>query len=191
MTQTEAMATTDGWDPPRPGWTCPECGFVYDDTDPSAASTAINDLGRRYRVPLTRGLKNEDLDTVLRTRPEPDVWSALEYACHVRDALGLYRYRVDKALSEDSPEVPAMGRDQVVVDSNYNSQGPATVADELADAAGRLADLLATVESAAWDRAVVRDGERLTVDWMARNALHEGVHHLLDVGRALRHVRGR
>jgi hypothetical protein len=168
---------------------------VYDDTEPSATPAAIGDLGRRYRVPLTRGLKEEDLDAVLRTRPEPGVWSALEYACHVRDALDLYRYRVGKALHEDSPEVPAMGRDQVVVDSNYNGQDPATVADELADAAGRLADLLATVESAVesagWERAVVRDGERLTVDWMARNALHEGVHHLLDVGRALRHVRGR
>jgi hypothetical protein len=185
------MALTDGWDQPRPGWTCAECGFVYDDTDPTATPAAIADLGRRYRVPMTRGLKDEDLDTVLRTRPDPQVWSALEYACHVRDALGLYRYRITTALKEDSPEVPAMGRDQVVVEQDYNGQDPAVVADALADAAATLADLLGTVDATAWDRAVVRDGEPLTIDWMARNALHEGVHHLLDVGRTLRHVRGR
>jgi hypothetical protein len=29
------------------------------------------------------------------------------------------------------------------------------------------------------------------VDWMARNVVHEGEHHLLDVARALRAARGR
>ena len=29
----------------------------------------------------------------------------------------------------------------------------------------------------------------MTVAWMARNAVHEGQHHLLDIGRALRAAR--
>ena len=151
----------------------------------------IRDFGRRYRPPLTRGLPGEALDAVLRLRPEPATWSALEYACHVRDAFLLYDWRVGKALTEDRPVFAAMGRDEVVVERDYNAQDPAAVLEELEAGAQRLADRLAGVTGQDWDRLGVREGEDLSVAWMARNALHEGGHHLLDIGRVLRHVRGR
>jgi S-DNA-T family DNA segregation ATPase FtsK/SpoIIIE len=185
------VALYDGWDPPRPGWTCAECGFDYDATDLASVVDLVRAFGRRYRAPLTRGLRDEDLDAVLRARPAPDTWSALEYACHVRDALAVYDRRIGKALAEDRPVVQQMNRDAVVIERAYNAQDPAVVADELAASAERLADRLASVDGADWDRVVVREGEDLSVAWMARNAVHEGDHHLLDVGRALRHARTR
>jgi hypothetical protein len=148
-------------------------------------------MGRRYRPPLTRGLKDEDLDTVIRTRPSPQTWSALEYACHVRDVMALYDFRIAQAIASDRPEVPAMGRDVVAVERAYNTQDPVQVVSELATEADRLAERLASVTADGWDRVVTRDGQELSVTWMARNAVHEGNHHLLDIGRVLRHVRDR
>jgi hypothetical protein len=40
---------------------------------------------------------------MLRTRPEEGVWSALEYACHVRDVFLVQRDRLYTALVEDTP----------------------------------------------------------------------------------------
>src|SRR4051812_43707817 len=107
------MAAGD-WDVPRPGWTCAECGFDFDTADPVAITESIGKAGKRLRAPLTRGLKEEDLLAVLRTRPEPDHWSALEYACHVRDALELNVTRVNAVLGQDRVEFRAFGRDQAV-----------------------------------------------------------------------------
>jgi DinB superfamily len=179
------------WVVPVPGWVCPECGFDYDGVAPPSTAETVRGFGRRYQAPLTRGLPGEDLLAVLRARPAPEVWSALEYACHVRDAMRLYHHRIDRALAEDRPAVKAMGRDAVVTELDYNGQDPPVVAAELAEAAAALADRLASVPADGWARCVVRDGSELSVDWMARNAVHEGSHHLLDVGRSLREARGR
>ncbi|MEY2399321.1 MAG: segregation ATPase FtsK/SpoIIIE, family, partial [Actinomycetota bacterium] len=111
------------WDRPRAGWTCAECGFTFDATDPATVADSIARAGKRLRAPLTRGLPNEDLLAVLRTRPEPDRWSALEYACHVRDALAL---NVDRfaaiAADDEPPEFVALDPDAAVLERNYNGQ---------------------------------------------------------------------
>jgi hypothetical protein len=179
------------WDVPRAGWTCQECAFDFDAADPVAIAESIGKVGKRLRAPLTRGLKEEDLDAVLRTRPEPDHWSALEYACHVRDALHINIERVNAVLAQDRPEFQAFGRDQVVIDQNYNGQNPTTVADEIDAEAAALAAAFQSVPTGAWDRCFVRGDLEFSLDWMARNVQHEVDHHLLDIGRTLRHVRGR
>ena len=179
------------WDVPRPGWTCAECGFAFDTFDPKSVVESIAKTGKRLRAPLTRGLKEEDLDAVLRTRPEPDHWSALEYACHVRDALGINIERVTATLGDDVPEFQAFGRDEVAVSQRYNEQDPAVVADEIEANAAAVAAAFAGVPDDAWQRFWVRGDMKFTIDWMARNVQHEVDHHLLDIGRTLRHVRGR
>jgi hypothetical protein len=105
--------------------------------------------------------------------------------------MALYDWRIAEAIASARPDVPAMGRDTLAVERAYNSQDPEQVVTELENAANRLGERLAAVTDAEWDRVVIRDGEELSVGWMARNAVHEGNHHLLDIGRALRHVRGR
>ena len=42
---------------------------------------------------------------MLRTRPEPTVWSALEYAAHTRDAFTFYAERIERVLNEDRPQL--------------------------------------------------------------------------------------
>lgn len=179
------------WDVPRPGWTCPECGFEFDAYDPRSVVESIAKAGKRLRAPLTRGLKDEDLRAVLRARPEPDHWSALEYACHVRDALEINVERVEATRTQDSPEFGPFGRDQAVIDRDYNGQNPNTVADEVEIQAAALSAAFAAVPDDAWDRYYARGDLKFSLDWMARNVQHEVDHHLLDIGRTLRHVRGR
>jgi len=122
-------------------------------------------------------------------RPDPQTWSALEYACHTRDSFALYAHRIDVVLAEDRPLLPRMRRHEVVVERDYNSQNPAAVAEELAVAAEALAARLESVPPQAWVRVGVRDNLEMSIDWMARNVVHEGTHHLVDVGRALRAAR--
>lgn len=179
------------WDMPRAGWTCPECAFDFDAFDPHSVVESIAKTGKRLRAPLTRGLKDEDLLAVVRTRPEPDQWSALEYACHIRDALAINIERVPATLLDPVPEFTAFGRDEAVIERKYNEQDPVVVADEIEANAATLATAFGAVPDDAWDRFWVRGDMQFTIDWMARNVQHEVDHHMLDIGRTLRHVRGR
>jgi DNA segregation ATPase FtsK/SpoIIIE, S-DNA-T family len=181
---------------PRPAvdGVCGECGFDYDALGDEEVVAKLAELGRRYRAPLTRGLKGEDLDAVVRARPAPEVWSALEYACHVRDVLAAQRGRLAQAQVEDVPAFTPMGRDELVVTAAYNEQDPAAVADELAANAEALAAAFAELDPAGWERRAMYGYPEPTerdMRWMGRHTVHEGHHHLLDVGRSLRSARGR
>jgi S-DNA-T family DNA segregation ATPase FtsK/SpoIIIE len=141
---------------------------------------------------MTRGLKGEDLDALLRAHPIDGTWSALEYACHVRDLLRVQRDRLERTLAEDRYEAVAMRRDDIVTELGYNQQEPGAVTEELAANADELADAFAALSPSAWERVLVYHdrGER-TVTWLAQHTVHEGEHHLLDIGRMLRAARGR
>ncbi len=169
---------------------CPECGLDYESMPVPEAIAAIRGLPRRYRAPLTRLLPGED-DSVLRARPEPEVWSALEYAAHVRDVLGWYEGWVRQILAEDRPVLEGIGREEAAVEYRYNEQDPGTVADELAARAEALATTLEAVPEDALSRVGFRHGEERSIATHARRAVHEGSHHLLDIGRGLRAVRDR
>jgi hypothetical protein len=167
---------------------CEECGFDSASVGPADAPAALRAFGRRYRAPLTRLLPGED-DRVLRVRPEPTVWSALEYAAHVRDVFGWYGERVRRILAEDRPVLDAIDPDATTDEGRYNECDPAQVADEVAAAAERLAALLEEVPEDGWGRVGLRNGSERSVLDVARGAVHEGNHHLLDIGRVLRRVR--
>jgi hypothetical protein len=170
---------------------CEECGFVYSSVSPEDAAVALRSFGRRFRAPLTRFLAGEDGDLLLRQRPSPEVWSALEYAAHTRDAIRFNGYMARRTLTEDQPTLPSPNPDQTAADNGYNDQDPTTVADELAERAEKLATVVEATDASAWDRTAVwdqREGD-FTAIYFVRNAVHEGHHHLLDVGRVLRHVR--
>ena len=167
---------------------CEECGFDFDSVEPESAPASIRDFGRRYRAPLTRLLKGED-EAVLRTRPADDVWSAIEYAVHVRIVFALFDRRVAQIVAEDDPVLEVIDHDAVVPDSDDRNLGPVAVADELAAAADALAARLESLAAEQWERAGTREGERRTVLDIARRGVHEGSHHLLDIGRVLRTVR--
>jgi hypothetical protein len=167
---------------------CEECGFDDTDLSPADAVAALRRFPRRYRAPLTRLLAGEDT-AVLRRRPDATTWSALEYAAHVRDVFGTYASRVRRTLDEDRPEFEGPTPDELVEAKRYNDDDPAAVAGELEANADLLASVLESVPDDGWERVGIRHGEEHSVLLSARRAVHEGNHHLLDVGRSLRAAR--
>lgn len=181
---TEETATT-----PTKTQVCPECGFDLGGFSPTDAAGAIRSFGRRYRAPLTRFLPGEDGDALVRQRPAPATWSALEYAAHLRDVFAWYDERVTRSLVEDDPSYDGPDPDEAAESGRYNESDPAAVADGLAANAERFATTLESVEGEQWERAHLRLGERRTVAFTAVRAVHEGNHHLLDIGRGMRGLR--
>ena len=172
---------------------CSACGFVGSAVTPTDAVAALRGFGRRYRAPLTRFLPGEDGISIVRQRPEsgPLTWSALEYACHVRDVFAWYDTRVTASLVEDRPVFGGPDPDEAATENRYNDAHPTEVADELAANAERLAATFESVGDDQWDRLHVRRGHERSVLFAAQRAAHEGNHHLLDIGRVLRAVRDR
>lgn len=168
---------------------CEECGFSYEDLAPADIPAAIRSFGRRYRAPLTRFLPGEDGDALVRQRPAPTTWSALEYAAHVRDVFGNYARWIEQTLVEERPVLEGPGPDQLAADGHYNDADPVEVADGVAANAERLAAVVEAVPDDGWDRVGLRRGEERSVILSSRRAVHEGSHHLLDIGRGLRAVR--
>ena len=48
-------------------------------------------------------------------RPEPAVWSPLEYGCHVRDVYVLFDERLELMLAEDEPTFANWDQDETAV----------------------------------------------------------------------------
>jgi hypothetical protein len=116
------------------------------------------------------------------TRPDPTTWSPLEYACHVRDVCDLFADRVRLMLDEDGAAFANWDQDATAVESDYASQDPRVVADELVVAADRLAQAYAGLSGPAWERRGVRsNGSEFTVLTLGRYGLHDLAHHLWDV----------
>jgi DinB family protein len=161
---------------------CAECGFEYDLSDAGRAGAAILDGVDDF----TRLLGDHSADLV--TRREPQVWSPLEYCCHVRDVLLVQRERVLSARRMDRPVFDPMGRDERVEHDGYAEQRPDDVARQLSDAALLLANVLARIGPEEWDRTVMYNYpapfER-SLRWIASHTVHEMRHHLLDVRRQL------
>ena len=119
-------------------------------------------------------------------RPRPDVWSPLEYGCHVRDVFRLFDQRLGLMLDEDDPLFANWDQDETAVAERYGEQDPAVVAGELAQAAEAIAGSFAAVAGDQWERRGRRsDGAVFTVRTFAQYFVHDPVHHLYDVSRAI------
>ena len=160
---------------------CVECGFDYAGIDRVDIPDALRSLGVRYRDTL-----GEIDDAALRSHPLADSWSALEYACHMRDVFRVQRERVLLALSEDEPVFAPMRREERVVEERYNEQQAAQVGGQITDAAESLAVELESLGEDAWNRTGIYNypATRVrTVEWIGRHTIHEGEHHLQDIDR--------
>lgn len=174
-------AAPDAIVPDTKDWTwvlerpCPECGF-----DPAAQSldalpARIHDTAMAWSDVLAR--------PAVGVRPEPAVWSPLEYACHVRDVHLVFAERVRLMLEVDEPAFANWDQDATAIESGYGTQDPAEVAVGLIEAAGTVAGLYATVTDATrGHRGRRSDGSVFTVESLGSYHLHDVVHHLHDVG---------
>ena len=155
---------------------CPECGFDGRALAADQVGAMVRDNAAAWQRILARPREE------LTARPSDDRWSALEYACHVRDVLRIYDQRLALMLTEDDPDFANWDQDETAVADRYNEQEPAEVAAAIADAAEPLADRFDGVSGDAWQRTGNRsDGARFTVESFARYFVHDPVHHLVDV----------
>jgi hypothetical protein len=157
---------------------CADCGFDYELDRAERAGSAISAGADEFAVVLER----DDVD--LRTRRRPELWSPLEYGCHVRDVLLVQRERVLAARRTDTPSFDPMGRDERVAHDGYGEQDPFDVARQLRDAALLFDNVLARLGPGEWERTVMYNypapWER-SLRWVAVHTEHEVVHHLRDV----------
>ncbi len=153
---------------------CPDCGF-------DAAAVQRQDLPRLLEEQVAAWLPVLERDDVAR-RPQPLVWSPLEYACHVRDVYRVFDERLLLMLTQHDPLFASWDQDATAVAERYHAQDPQRVADGLAEAGHALADGFAEVAPDQWGRTGRRsDRARFTVLTLGRYASHDPAHHLWDV----------
>jgi hypothetical protein len=153
---------------------CPECGFDVRHFPREEVGTMIRENAARWSRLLANPLVSQ--------RPADDVWSGLEYACHVRDVFRLYDERLQMMLEQEDPDYPNWDQDDAAVEARYGEQDPAKVSVELEGAARGLADRYDSVSGSELDRTGIRsDGAKFTVESLARYLIHDPNHHLNDV----------
>lgn len=160
---------------------CDACGLTVAEGAASSIGGRLRDEAQRWSAVL----RPAD-DDLVRRRPAPAVWSALEYGAHVRDVLAVFTDRVLRAMTESEPELGWWDHEAAIDDGFANESDRHAVGDDLDENAARLADVLARVSGEQWERtATRRERERFTVELMARFVLHEVVHHRVDAERSL------
>ena len=127
---------------------CPECGY-------DASTVAVADLAHRIRANAVvwLALMGEPDVTV---RPEPGVWSPLEYACHVHDVHQLFHERLDPMITEHEPQFPNWDQDATALERRYDQQVPAIVGPTLVATAYAVGDVYASVPDDDWGRKGIR-----------------------------------
>jgi hypothetical protein len=180
-----AVRRWDDWRMDR----CEECAFEYAEHGEVSVAGEIRDLGPRFASVLTpEGTDVPDVpdDGRLTRRPSADVWSAVEYGCHVRDVLLAQRERLFQALVEERPSFVPIYRDQRVVLARYGDERPDQVATQISFAAGLTAWAFEKLDPPSWRRTCTYnypEPATRTLLWLAQHTLHEGEHHLADVVR--------
>lgn len=155
---------------------------------------ALRTFPRRWRAALA--LLDEEDDAVLRRRPAPEVWSALEYAAHTRDTVAANGWVMSKALTEDHPVIDWPDDDVLRTRTPSEAASASTALDELGANLERVATSAERTDPGDWRRpATIRepgtDGEEVDALWFLHHTVHEASHHLRDVHRVLQQVRGR
>jgi hypothetical protein len=153
---------------------CPDCGF---DSAAVRREEVPNRLGSNAST-WVRVLERDDA----AVRPASNIWSPVEYACHVRDVHRVFRERLRLMLAVDDPLFENWDQDAAAVQDGYAEQAGSTVAAELAEASDAVAASYAGVEGDQWQRTGRRsDGSVFTIDTLARYHLHDVEHHVHDV----------
>ena len=88
---------------------CPECEFDASTLDRHQVATTLRAANFRLLALLD--------DPLVGERPQPEVWSALEYGCHVRDVHRLFLHRLGLMLDEDDPLFANWDQDATAVES--------------------------------------------------------------------------
>jgi hypothetical protein len=153
---------------------CPECGFDAGDVPGCRVAGWLREKAACWPAVCERP------DAAVR--PAPQVWSALEYACHVRDVCRIFESRVELMRSEVDPAFENWDQDAAAITGAYRTQEPLAVAVELCVAAEAAAAAFESVGESEWERTGRRtNGSRFTIETLGQYFLHDVIHHLHDV----------
>ena len=155
---------------------CAECGFDTADVTLTDLPALVDGVVIAFEARLQ--------DPSAAQRRTPDVWSSLEYACHIRDVCRTFTVRLGRMLDEDDPQFANWDQDRTAIDERYWEQQPAAVAAQLRSAADEIAARFAAVPDDAQQRRGRRsDGAVFTVASLGRYFVHDLVHHAWDIAR--------
>ena len=167
-------------EPDNKDWTwvldqpCPDCAYDASRVVPRDVGLTIREIASQWDAVLVHP------QCVIR--PRPNIWSALEYGCHVRDVFRLFDKRLVMMLTLDTPTFANWDQDKTAVDDRYDLQDPVVVRREIVFAGDQLADRFDSVADAEWHRKGLRsDGAVFSIDTFGRYLLHDPIHHLWDV----------
>lgn len=167
---------------------CDECAFDYTDHAPPRVMGELAAAGQRLAARLRVAVDDPGMTTRLGVRPSADAWSALEYACHVRDVLLVQRERFLRALVEDTPVIDPMHRAHRPRLSGYAFTDPVRLAVHLEVATELLVDVGDRLDRGDWRRTCIYNHpvpSEVDLAWVATHTLHECVHHPGEFDRAL------
>jgi hypothetical protein len=85
-------------------------------------------------------------DDVLRRRPDPDEWSAVEVLGHMIDKMRIWRVRLAMILSQPEPEVVGYDQDALVRQNNYLAAERPILLKGLSEACEQFASLVEQTE---------------------------------------------
>ncbi len=169
--------------PDNKNWTwvleraCPDCAFDARLVVPRDIGAQLREIATQWEVVLTH--------PGVTQRPSPSVWSALEYACHVRDVFTIFDVRFERMLTEGAPTFANWDQDATAITDRYDIQDPLVVRGQLSVAAKQLAERFDSVSGAQWSRTGNRsDGATFTIESFGRYLLHDPIHHLWDVSHS-------
>jgi S-DNA-T family DNA segregation ATPase FtsK/SpoIIIE len=188
---------------------CEQCGFIFDEVPVADIPIRLRTSEAAYRAALLEegagdrpgpiagpgpgtGPGTDAREAILRRRPQPDTWSALEYTCHVRDVLLVQRDRAVLALVETNPGFARMYRDERVSLTRYDAHPSAQVVLQLGVAAELCATVFEGLTPEQWNRPLIYNYPAPSprdVAWLARNTMHEVEHHLGDIRSVITAVR--
>jgi hypothetical protein len=158
-------------------------GAPYDSMPSPDAVVALRSLERRWRRVL--GPEEDDPDDLVRRRPGPGSWSALEHAAAAGAALQLSARHLRTARSAAHPR---LGGGQPADPGPDHESAPGVLA-RLAAAADAAAAEIEAAPDSAWTRRAELDGRPVDLLWLARNAVRQGVEHLRRAEAAIAEVR--
>lgn len=152
---------------------CPECGFDAAAVERVAMPALIRDAVSRFSDVLAR--------PDATGRPSARTWSAVEYACHVRDVCRVFTERLERMQDEDHPHFASWDQDATALEQRYAGQDPQVVSGQLAASGEAAAVAFTHVRNDEWERAGLRsDGAEFTVESLGRYLLHDLFHHVWD-----------
>lgn len=161
---------------------CPECSFVWEGVSRADAIAGINEAVTAFIEVI------EKAGEMSMVRPDPDRWSIVEYAGHLRDVLLSLRERTILSSVVENPVGQPIYREERVNLGFYSLDSVDDAADELAFAAGLFSKTIATLPDGFENRTLVYSPvsvAEVTIGWMAAQGFHEAAHHLLDVRQNL------